>query len=81
MPRYLIESYAADGAVDEARQRARLAAELEPQIRYVRSTFLPDDEFVLHVFEAPSAETVREAARRAALQYQRLVEAREEVSE
>jgi len=77
MPRYLVESYSADAAVDEARERARLAAELEPGVRYVRSTFVPTDEFVLHVFEAPSADVLSRAGKRAALQYQRIVEARE----
>ena len=72
-----MESYAADGAVEEARERARQAALLEPGVQYVRSTFVPADEFVLHVFEAPSAEALHRAGRRAALQYQRIVEAME----
>jgi hypothetical protein len=44
-------------------------------VTYVRSTFLPADETVMHMFEAPSAEALGEAGRRAALEFQRIVEA------
>lgn len=47
-------------------------------IRHVRTTFLPDDQLVQHVFEAPSAAALRRAGTRAALQYERLVEAFEQ---
>ena len=73
MPSYLVESYAAGSVVDD--QRERRAAELGAGVRYVRTTFLPGDETVLHVFEASSAEALREAARAAALPYERIVEA------
>jgi hypothetical protein len=75
MPRYLVESYASDGAVEDARERARRAAELGRDVRYIRTTFLPNDETVLHLFEAPSAAAVDEAGRLAALQCDRIVEA------
>jgi Protein of unknown function (DUF4242) len=77
MPNYLVESYAADSdtALAEARARARRTAELGTGVRYVRTTFLPDDETILHVFEAPSAEALDEAGRRAALPFERIVEA------
>jgi hypothetical protein len=78
MPSYLIESYAANGAVERERERARLAAELGDGIRYIRTTFLPGDETLLHLFEAPSVEALRSAGRRAALHYERIVEAQEE---
>lgn len=79
MPSYLVESYVADtpAAVEDARARARQAAELGDRVRYVRTTFLPGDEIVLHLFEAPSASAVDEAGRRAALRYERIVEAEE----
>ena len=38
------------------------------------SSFLPDDEVCLHLFEAPSADAVSEAMRRAALAVDRIVE-------
>ncbi len=81
MPSYLVESYVADtpAAVEEARARARRAAELGDRVRYLRTTFLPGDEIVLHLFEAPSAKALDEAGRRAALRYERIVEAEESV--
>jgi hypothetical protein len=77
VPSYLVESYLTDSsaAVADARERAQLAAELATGVRYVRTTFLPSDETVLHVFEAASGDAVRRAARRAALPYERIVEA------
>jgi len=78
MPSYFVESYASNTAVEDARARARLTAELGNGIRYVRTTFLPGDETLFHSFEAPSADALRKAARRAALQYERIVEAKEE---
>ena len=40
MPRYLVESYATGQDVEQARERARRAAELDAGVRYVRTTFL-----------------------------------------
>jgi len=80
MPHYLVESYAADspGAVQEARDRASSVADEAAGIRYVRTTFIPGDELVLHLFEAPSAEALDAAGRVAALACARIVEAVEE---
>ena len=75
MPSYLMETYAAVSAVDAQRERARLAAELGTDVRHLRTTFLPGDETILHVFEAESPEALREAARAAELPYDRIVEA------
>ncbi len=75
MPSYVVESYAAGRVVPEQRERARRAAELGTGIRYVRTTFLPQDETLLHVFEATSADALRAAASHAALAYERIVEA------
>jgi hypothetical protein len=46
-------------------------------VRYVRTTFLPEDETLLHIFEAPSVEALRNAGRLVALAYERIVEALE----
>ena len=77
MPSYLVESYAADSpaALEEARARAQLAAELGKGVRYVRTTFLPGDETLFHLFEAPSAEALGQAGELAELHYERIVEA------
>lgn len=80
MPKYLLEAYVPDtqSALGDARQSAERTAELGEGIRHVRTTFLPDDQLVQHVFEAPSAGVLRRAGARAALRYERLVEAFEE---
>jgi hypothetical protein len=77
MQTYLVESYGAnrDDALSDARERAAHAAELGAGVRYVRTTFVPDDETVLHVFEAASADALRQAVGLAALQHERIVEA------
>jgi hypothetical protein len=58
-----------------AREKARQTAELGTGVRYVRTTFLPADETVLHLFEAPSAAELDRAGRRADLEFERIVEA------
>jgi hypothetical protein len=75
MPSYLVESYAPRSAAAGQRERAKRAAELGAGVRYLRTTFLPGDETLLHVFEAESPEALREAAGVAALPYERIVEA------
>jgi hypothetical protein len=77
MPNYLVESYLADSpaGVEAARERARSLADEGAGVRYVRTTFLPDDETILHVFEAPSLTALSDAAQVAALRYERIVEA------
>lgn len=83
VPSYLVESYAANhgDAVDAARERARLAATLGIGVQHVRTTFLPADEVVLHMFEARSAEALRRAVALAGLDHDRIVEAIERVAE
>ena len=75
MQSYLVESYAANSSVEDQRERAQLAAEVGTGVRHVRTTFLPGDETLLHVFEAESAEAVREAVHVAELPHERIVEA------
>jgi len=81
MPTFLVESYGANrgAALAEARESALRAAELGIDVHYVRTTFLPEDETLLHVFEAPSAEALRYAGRLAALAFERIVEAVEHI--
>jgi hypothetical protein len=79
VPTYLVEAYAANrsGAVAEARERATHAAQLGVDVRYLRTTFVPQDETLLHVFEAMSADSLRRAVELAALAHDRIVEALE----
>jgi hypothetical protein len=83
VPCFLAESYlaATTGALEDARSRARRAAELGVGVRYLRTTFLPGDETVFHLFEAPSAAALEDAGRRAALAIERIVEAVEGAAE
>jgi hypothetical protein len=75
MRSYVVESYGAGSVVQDQRDRARLAAELGTGVRYFRTTFLPGDETLLHLFEARSPEALCQAASDAALQYERTFEA------
>jgi len=82
MPSYLVEVYLPRTRAHEApatARRARVAAEqLSDEgvpIRYVRTTYLPDDETCFHHFEAGTPAAVEEASRRAALGRARIVPA------
>ena len=79
MAEYLLELYVSrtDGdAVERAAGRGRtVAGELTREgtpVRYVRSIFVPEDETCFFLFEAPSMDAVKEVARRAALQFERV---------
>jgi hypothetical protein len=77
MPNYLVERYmpaARAGQLDSA--IAALAG--DEGVRHVRATLVPVDETCFHVVEAPSREAVGEALKRAAISYERIVEAVEE---
>ena len=74
MPTYIVESYGAAGAVADERRRAERVAELDPRIRYVRTTIVPGDQTLLHLFEAASPESLRGAVALAALDCDRIVE-------
>jgi hypothetical protein len=80
MATYLVEAYTPGrGAMDDAERRARRAADDVSHggspVRYLRAIFVPEDEICFHIFEAPSAEAVRQATDDAALDPQRIVEA------
>ena len=82
MAEFVVECYVSRtnaGAVERGTERARNAAEELTRegtpVRYVRSIFLPEDETCFFICEAASADTVREAARRAALPFERVAEA------
>jgi hypothetical protein len=79
---YLVELYVARsdattlGLGTERAQRAadELTREGTP-VRFLRSIFLPEDETCLFLYEAGSAAAVRDAVGRAALSFERVVEA------
>ena len=80
VPSYLVEAFVPrlrGSEVRKAARRARAAAEElageGTPIRYVRTTFLPDDETCFYVFVAPSAAVVEELGRRASLAGIRIV--------
>jgi hypothetical protein len=77
---YQVEAYMPRSQAEDARAagwRARAAAEELSRdgiaIRYIRTTFLPDDETCFHVFEAESTDAVEEASSRAGLGRARVV--------
>jgi hypothetical protein len=82
MAEFLIEVYVSrsdEATVQRDAKQARRAAEQVTRegtpVRFMRSIFVPDDETCFHVYEAASAECVREAAVRAALRFERVSEA------
>ncbi|MCZ7588312.1 MAG: DUF4242 domain-containing protein [Gaiella sp.] len=77
MPRFLVESYVvkSESAFDDACALARRTADGGAGIRYVETTYLPGDEMVMHLFDAPSMRALGEAGRGAGLQFERIVQA------
>src|SRR5262245_19008355 len=80
--RYLIEAYLARGnerELAETARRARAAAEglkgYGGPVRYVGSIFLPQEETCFYLYEAPSAEAVREVSRLAGIVPDRVADA------
>jgi hypothetical protein len=79
---YLVEAYMPRSHAQDARaagERASAAAEKLSRkgrdVRYVRTTFLPDDETCFHLFEAASHEVVEEVSRCAQLGRARVIPA------
>jgi hypothetical protein len=80
--RFLVELYVARTdarAVRCGAERSRRAAEALTRagtpVRYVRSIFVPEDETCFFLYEAASADAVRQAVCGAALTCERVVEA------
>jgi len=80
MPNYCLELYlprASASRIEEAAADAQRAAGASAgsgcgRVRYLRTTYLADDETCLHFFEAASVEHVADAARRAGLATERI---------
>lgn len=83
MARYLTELYlsrvASGGGSRAVAARARAAAEeLMDEgiyVRYLRSIFVPEDETLFLLYDAPSAAAVEDAVKRAGLPCERVLEA------
>jgi len=81
MPRFLGESYPVGVSrknLTAAARRARVvAAQMRAQgtaVWFVKSTFVPSEESLICLFDAPSAATVEELSRRATLPVERVIE-------
>ncbi len=82
MVEFLVELYISQAdseAVARGANKARQAAEeltrQGTRVHYLQSIFVPEDETCFVLFEAISADAVQEAARRAALSFERVSEA------
>ena len=82
MAEFLVEFYLSrtDRAATQAgADRACLAAEELTRrgtpVRYLSSIFVPEDETCFHLYEAVSADAIREVAQRAELSFERVLEA------
>lgn len=78
---YLVETYVPSHqlamrarTVASARRAAEAMSFQGTPVRYLSSIFIPADETCFHLFEGPSAEAIGEASRRAAIDYNRIVE-------
>jgi hypothetical protein len=85
VPIYLAESYlpkarqpALPQLLGDACRAAKTLTEDGTPVRHIRSTYLPDDEMCLHVFEAGSKEAVLALATRTGVAFDRVVEAIED---
>jgi hypothetical protein len=78
MPNYCLELYlphASASQIEEAAAHAQRAAGTFAgggRVRYLRTTYLADDETCLHFFEAASVEHLADAARRVGLASERI---------
>ncbi|MDQ2969436.1 MAG: DUF4242 domain-containing protein [Actinomycetota bacterium] len=83
MPRYMVERSLpgfSESQLPEAAGTAKSTSEQMSQegtpVRYLRSTFVPQEEKCYCLFEGESEEAVKTAQERSGLPYDRIVEAR-----
>ena len=76
VPHFLAESSVppTGDAFDRACEQASRVADDDAQIAYLRTTFLPGGEAVLHLFDAPSVAALATAGERAGLTFTSIVE-------
>ena len=82
MPEFVAEQYFSRTDATGARRAGRAARDAAEEltregteVQLVRSIFVPQDETCLFIYEADSVESVRMAAQRAALAFERIAEA------
>jgi hypothetical protein len=82
--KYLVERYlpgVTDGQLDEAGERLAAAAERlvddGVEVRYVGSTFVPEEESCFCRFESVGPEEVERACQQAGVRFARILETRE----
>jgi hypothetical protein len=82
MAEFLVEFYlsrtdreAAAAGADRARRAAEELTRRGTPVQYLSSIFVPEDETCLHLYEALSADAIREVAQRAELSFERVLEA------
>jgi hypothetical protein len=77
VPSYLVESTVASSreAFADSCGRARRVSLRGDGVRYLRTTLLPGDEVVLHVFDAPSAQALAAAVLAVGLEFEQIVQA------
>jgi hypothetical protein len=82
MKQFLVEVFTPRAAADKlasAERRATVAATqlsaADVAVRYVRATYIPDDEICFFIFDAPTGSDAALAAQRAGLDPIRVVEA------
>ncbi len=82
MKQFLVEVFtprASAGKLAAAERRAKLAARrlsgTDGELRFVRATYIPEDEICFFVFDAPSGREAALVAQRAGLDPIRVVEA------
>ena len=82
MAEFLVEFYlsrtereAAAAGADSARLAAEELTRRGTPVRYLSSIFVPEDKTCFHLYEAISADAIREVAQRADLSFERVLEA------
>jgi len=81
MPEFVVESYFSSEPASVAAQVTEIALAAErpseqgAQVRFLCAIFLLEEEICFYLFEAASAEAVREAVTRACLRFERISEA------
>lgn len=82
MPQYMVERHLPDfppdqlpGAAAAAKQKSNELTAEGQDVRYIRSTYVPEGEKCYCLFEGSSKDAVEEVQRRAGLPYERIHEA------